>query len=152
MKNRRDFLKQTSFLCGGVLLAGTALTTESCKVKTATSAPTITPNAVVDGKVNIPVDDFKELNSRIIEVSSAGPMVTKITLLVNKNPDGTYTAFEYICPHERGPLVKEGDKLVCPWHNSQFTLNGDLIQGPAKTGLTKYPVTVEKGNVVVKVS
>jgi Rieske Fe-S protein len=41
------------------------------------------------------------------------------------------------CPHAGCQVNKEGDKYVCPCHNSQFKLDGTLIQGPATTGLKK---------------
>lgn len=147
MKNRRDFLKQTSFICGGMLLAGGALSNQGCKIKAAANAATnATPLAVVDGKVKIPVADFTDLNSKVINVPS-GPQ-----LLINKNADGTYTAFEYKCTHAGGPLEKQGNELVCPWHDSRFGLDGSLKKGPAKKGLKGYPASIEDGNVVIKVA
>ena len=41
------------------------------------------------------------------------------------------------CPHQGCQVKKDGDKYVCPCHNSQFKLDGSLIQGPATTGLKK---------------
>lgn len=152
MKNRRDFLKQTTFLCGGALLAGAAITTEACKTKAVaatTTTTTTTPAntiALVDGKVKIPVSEFSAANAKVYEPA------TGFKLLVNKNADGTYSAFEYKCPHAGGPLEKKGEELVCPWHDSRFKLDGSLIKGPAVRGLTTYPATVEGTDIVVKVS
>lgn len=146
MDNRRNFLKKSTALCGGALLAGMALSA-GCKTPAVAAANGAKPTAItmVNGEVSIPVSDFKELNARVIDVAK-GPK-----LLVTKNADGTYSALEYKCPHAGGPLENRDGELVCPWHDSRFTLDGTLKQGPAKTGLTKYPTTINGDVILVKV-
>lgn len=37
------------------------------------------------------------------------------------------------CTHSGGPILynKNKDILYCPWHDSQFTMAGKVIKGPA---------------------
>lgn len=149
MKNRRDFLKNTTMGCSALVLGAMGISAlNACKAKPAngatggTTAPVILP--VADKTVKLPVADFKDVNAKVVNISSGQ------TLLINKNPDGTFSAFEYKCPHAGGPLEKQGDELVCPWHDSRFGLDGSLHKGPSKTGLKSFPASVENSEVVVK--
>jgi len=153
MKNdRRDFLKKSTFMCGGLLLGGAILAAEGCKTPAAVAGGTTTGGAtpaaltITNGAVMVPVADFKELKAKVVDVEK-GPK-----LLINKNADGTYTAFEFKCTHEGGPLEKRGDTFVCPWHNTIYGLDGSLKQGPATTPMLQYPTSVDGDNVVVKVA
>lgn len=54
-----------------------------------------------------------------------------------------------VCPHQ-GCLVTQvqGDVVTCPCHGSEFNVNsGDVLRGPAQTGLAKASVTVKDGNI-----
>jgi cytochrome b6-f complex iron-sulfur subunit len=155
MKNdRRDFLKKSGFMCGGLLLGTMLLTAEGCKTPAAVATTTTggaTPPmpgklTITDGAVKVPVADFKELKAKLVDVEK-GPL-----LLINKNADGTYSAFEFKCTHEGGPLEKHGDEFVCPWHNTIYGLDGSLKSGPAKTPMLSFPTSVDGDNVVVKVA
>lgn len=70
-------------------------------------------------------------------------------LVLVQPEEGTITAFEGTCPHQGSRLpVPEDGVITCPAHSSQFNAtDGSLIQGPATTGLTEVPVTVEDGQV-----
>jgi NADPH-dependent 2,4-dienoyl-CoA reductase/sulfur reductase-like enzyme/nitrite reductase/ring-hydroxylating ferredoxin subunit len=66
---------------------------------------------------------------------------------------GTVHAFSADCPHAGAPL-EEGTvcngHIVCPWHKGSFEIaTGKVLQPPALTGLDRYPVTVENGDVMV---
>ncbi len=66
---------------------------------------------------------------------------------------GEVHALDGVCPHQGGPLGQgkvEDGCVYCPWHGWQFELStGEHVHGkePART----YPVTVEDGDVYVKV-
>ena len=53
-----------------------------------------------------------------------------------------------------GPLeqgTREGDTVVCPWHNSRFDLcTGRAIDGPAVFPQSGYETRVENGKIEVK--
>jgi len=62
-----------------------------------------------------------------------------------------YVAFDDRCTHRGGSLA--GGALICgtvqcPWHGSQFDTSGGQVKaGPAKAGITIYPVTEDNGKV-----
>ena len=71
--------------------------------------------------------------------------------VVTQPQSGTFKAFDTTCPHQ-GCAVSglQGDQLVCPCHQSHFALaTGDVVSGPAPTGLTPKKVTVSGSSLTV---
>jgi nitrite reductase/ring-hydroxylating ferredoxin subunit len=64
-------------------------------------------------------------------------------------------AFEARCPHAGGPLALgklRGPVVVCPWHLFPFDLRtGKVVSGESTLQLTRYPVSVEGGEILVDV-
>ncbi|CAN7669353.1 FAD-dependent oxidoreductase [Caballeronia sp. LjRoot31] len=62
-------------------------------------------------------------------------------------------AFSADCPHAGAPLEQGAicnGRIVCPWHKGTFAVaDGSLIEPPPLTGLQRYPVVIENGNVLV---
>ncbi len=71
------------------------------------------------------------------------------------NVEGTLHAISDYCPHEgitltAGYGLVHGRTIICMLHSSLFDVDtGDVFDGPAETGLTKYTVNVEDGWVYV---
>ena len=57
------------------------------------------------------------------------------------------------CTHRGAPL-HEGELLagciVCPWHGSEFALDGSVVHGPATRPQAAYEVRVVDGQVLVR--
>ncbi|MEI6649520.1 MAG: Rieske (2Fe-2S) protein [Actinomycetes bacterium] len=60
-----------------------------------------------------------------------------------------FTAINLSCTHNGVTVMEQGKAWVCPAHGSQFALNGKLINGPARTGLMKYPVSATSSAVII---
>ncbi|MFN8474748.1 MAG: Rieske 2Fe-2S domain-containing protein [Anaerolineae bacterium] len=65
------------------------------------------------------------------------------------NCAGTFYATSTTCTHADGPL-DEGDLqdciVTCPWHGSRFDVrDGHVVEGPAKTPVQTYKVTITDG-------
>jgi apoptosis-inducing factor 3 len=62
-------------------------------------------------------------------------------------------AYQGECPHAQAPLdegVVCNGRLICPWHKAMFTVeDGQVCEPPALSGLTRYPVKVVDGDVLV---
>jgi len=56
-----------------------------------------------------------------------------------------YTAFSLRCPHQGITVTKTETGWMCNAHNSEFEADGDLVLGPATTGLSKVPIKVSRG-------
>lgn len=71
-------------------------------------------------------------------------------VVVTQATAGTFAAFSTTCPHQGCAVAKvEGESIVCPCHGSTFTLDGSVVAGPARTGLTIRTVTVSGGELTL---
>ena len=61
-------------------------------------------------------------------------------LFVHRTEDASYVAVLAECTHRRCTPEPEGDRLVCPCHGSEYTLSGELLEGPAERDLPRFPV------------
>jgi cytochrome b6-f complex iron-sulfur subunit len=88
--------------------------------------------------------DIKSSGSVSI-MSSAG-----LPLIVFGHGDDEFTALEKKCPH-LGCMVELLDgELVCPCHGAKFSLDGELLGGPAPRGLKRFDVQMRPdGHVFV---
>jgi nitrite reductase/ring-hydroxylating ferredoxin subunit/uncharacterized membrane protein len=99
----------------------------------------------------VPVLDETELSQdemRRVEVSGTA------VLLSRSGKDGRVCAIAATCNHMGGPLEqgdREGDTVVCPWHESRFDLcSGKTIDGPAVFPQSGYQTRVREGKIEVK--
>jgi nitrite reductase/ring-hydroxylating ferredoxin subunit len=71
------------------------------------------------------------------------------------NLDGSFHAFANRCPHQGGPLSKgrlEDGVMICPWHLWRFDARTGRPHFPeGYTGVARYPVKVENGQIFVGV-
>jgi nitrite reductase (NADH) small subunit len=66
------------------------------------------------------------------------------------NINGTYYAFQNICPHRGGPVGEgevEDNTITCPWHGFRFDLRtGTCAFNPAMK-LTLYDIQVDGSDI-----
>ncbi|MGH7902483.1 MAG: Rieske (2Fe-2S) protein [Thermodesulfobacteriota bacterium] len=71
------------------------------------------------------------------------------------NSNGTYYAIDNECTHVGGPLSDgelEGDKVICPWHGSEFDIKtGEVLCPPAKQSVKNYKVLIEGDSIKIEV-
>lgn len=60
-----------------------------------------------------------------------------------------FKAFSLRCPHQGAIVERDAAGWICPAHGSEFESDGDLVLGPATTGLARIPSRVTKGEVIV---
>ncbi|MEQ8331352.1 MAG: Rieske (2Fe-2S) protein [Longimicrobiales bacterium] len=73
-------------------------------------------------------------------------------IFLHRAASGEWSAVHARCTHRGCQPEPVGERLVCPCHGSEFELDGALLEGPAATGLTRYPVAVDGTDVVVTVA
>lgn len=98
----------------------------------------------------VPVMDESELpedGMRRVETDGVGILLARTT-------DGEVRAIAARCNHFSGPLEegeREGDTVVCPWHQSRFDLNsGEPLEGPAVFPQSRYETRVRDGNIEIR--
>jgi Rieske Fe-S protein len=68
---------------------------------------------------------------------------------VTRATKSKYVAFQMLCPHNNYVVEPGPSGWVCNAHGSQFKANGDLVLGPATTGLPKVAIKVSRGVATV---
>jgi Rieske Fe-S protein len=82
------------------------------------------------------------------DVPVGSGLVVDETLIVQPSAD-EFAAFSAVCPHQ-GEIVAAPDadgNIVCPRHQSTWTIEGALEQGPAEVNLPEVAITVENGEI-----
>lgn len=69
-------------------------------------------------------------------------------IIVRKNDD--YSVFSARCSH-LGCIINKikGDELICPCHGSRFSLNGDVLEGPASKKLARLNFNIDHNNGIL---
>lgn len=82
------------------------------------------------------------------DIPVGGGIVAGETVIVQPTAD-EFLAFSAVCPHLGTIVDPPNDEglIVCPNHQSAFDMEGGLVNGPAETGLSEVPITVEDGSV-----
>lgn len=77
-------------------------------------------------------------------------------VLLARGEGGEICAISGTCSHLGGPLAqgtREGDTVICPWHNSRFSLcTGEVIDGPATFPQPSFETRVRDGAVEVRLA
>jgi len=91
-------------------------------------------------------DELPDREMRRVEAEGVG-------ILLSRASDGRVCAIAATCNHFSGPLqegTRDGDTVVCPWHNSRFDLcTGKVLAGPAVFPQAIYETRVRDGNIAV---
>jgi cytochrome b6-f complex iron-sulfur subunit len=151
--SRRDFFRNTWLASMGVSLLGF----------TGASLGFLWPTlrGGFGAKINLGgVDDLKqELSSLPGGIKYFAEARTYMTLYDGKDPAGIYEGFiaegliatYQKCAHLgcRVPFCETSKWFECPCHGSQYNRAGEYKSGPAPTGLSHFPITIDGGNIIV---
>lgn len=140
---RRDFIKKSAF---GVVVGGTVLS--SFNIESFASAPAAKAVKILGDDLVIKLAD----NAALSKVG--GTVKVNDELMLIRKSETEFLAIKTICTHKGCDVELEGDKFVCPCHGSEFTLDGKVTQGPAKSDLKTFETLFDsdKGTVTVKTS
>lgn len=102
------------------------------------------------------LSDLPDDGMKRVEVKTDADGKSKSTPILLIRQGSTVHAFGADCPHAGAPL-EEGalchGRLVCPWHKATFDIaSGSIVEPPALAPLTRYPVRVENGDVLVSLA
>ena len=145
---RREFLKITGLLAGGVAIGSTPFLA-GCGFPT---APEIDANtySLVGNTVTIMLE-------RIPQLSQVGGSVAirsdndKIHLIIARTGEGNFVVALNECPHREKPLGYDhkAGAFICASGKSEFGLDGTVLAGPAENPLPIYQWRVERDELIV---
>lgn len=70
-------------------------------------------------------------------------------LLIQRKEDASYHALLMECTHKQCTISLAGEKLVCPCHGSEFSLEGKVIKSPAEADLKTFNVIEDESNIYI---
>jgi Rieske Fe-S protein len=143
---RRSVLAAAGVVGAAGILAACGSSTDSNSATPATSASgSGQPDTVTD----VPEDQAAIAATKDVPVGGA-TFVESRGIVVSQPTNGEFKAFEARCPHQGCMVTDTEDKdLLCPCHGSLFSAEtGDVVRGPARTGLPEVQIKVSGENIV----
>lgn len=97
-----------------------------------------------------PAAAAETVEAKLVPVGMAVYLEASNTV-VTQASEGDYHAFDATCPHQGCAVNQAVDgELKCPCHGSRFDLtSGEVLGGPAQTGLTERAVSLKGQELVV---
>ena len=138
---RRDFIKRLEWAAAGALCAGATLSfmTGGCTGFRYVSY-SIMGNRLVVRRVDFGAGSYALLEN---------PQIPR-AIYLQRWPDDTFSALLTRCTHQGCEVEPAGDRLACPCHGSEYSLTGDVLQGPAERALFAYTVTADAENIYIE--
>ncbi len=83
-------------------------------------------------------------------IKTADPNDSTRPIIVTRISQDEVAAFSSRCTHKGCEVpLPAGNSIVCPCHQATFDGSGNLLSGPATTGLKKYEVTFDGAIVTI---
>lgn len=85
--------------------------------------------------------------------SGSVTLIAKGHFYLARLDDGGFLAISRKCTHLgcAVPWVAEREQFECPCHASLFDMTGNVIKAPAPRALDLYPITFERGSILVDI-
>ena len=145
MASRRDVLK-----CLGAALfssaGGAFLITNGCSAGLATYRAKISQNKIVIPKAQAP--QLASPNG-ILQVYAPGLSAPIILRFVEGHG---VVALLSVCTHRSCEVRPFPDSLVCPCHDSEYDIYGEVVDGPARQPLKRFEVEDDSQAWIIKIS
>ncbi len=136
---RRDFLKLTWMALGGLVAL------EMGAITLAYMQPRLAEGEFGDLITAGKVDDFPP---------GSVTYIPNGRFYLSRLADGGFLALYQRCTHLgcNVPWDQAQNNFVCPCHNSQFSIEGDVLNPPAPRPLDLFAVSIQDGQVIVDTS
>jgi cytochrome b6-f complex iron-sulfur subunit len=136
---RREFIQKSILFVGGAIGASWLLS--ACGKSNSSPAASTAPN------VNFTIDISK---TPYTSLQTNGNYVYVNTTIVARDSVGNFVALYDVCPHAGCTIAfNSTNQFPCPCHGSIFDESGNVVQGPATSGVKKYTCTVKGTQLTV---
>jgi len=146
--SRREFLKATSFLVGGLAIGSTTFLA-GCGFP---AAPQIDGDAysVEEDKMIVKLDRVPEL-SKVGGAASIMHDSERISVIIARLDNSDYVVASNQCTHRERPMGYDSEtrQLVCSSGKSKFMLDGSIVRGPAERPLHIYGWSLNQNNLII---
>lgn len=114
-------------------------------VQTACGGLPYVPATPLGSQLRINAGDMGPLGRAFVAVPGSDRPV-----FLHRTAEGAYVAVLAECTHRRCLPEPAGDRLVCPCHGSEYTLSGEVVEGPAERDLPRFEVREEDAVLVIE--
>jgi cytochrome b6-f complex iron-sulfur subunit len=129
---RREFIQKSLLLVGGTIGASWLLS--ACGKSSTTTPAAAGPN--VNFTIDLSTTQYSSLKTN-------GNYVYVNSIIVARDSSGNFIALYEVCPHAGCTIMFNGtNQFPCPCHGSIFDESGNVVQGPATSGVKKYTCTL----------
>lgn len=152
--DRRKFLGWVSV---GVLASHLPVVLAACNSGTSNTEEPQADKTTPEIDKSVREDGFQALGT-VEQLDQDGKILDKNSaakpILIFRNPDtNTIAAVNPTCTHQGCTVEFKADakNLACPCHGSKFSLDGEVVEGPASKPLDQFEAKQENNLVLVKV-
>lgn len=140
---RRQFIKACCLGVGGAIVASSI---QSCGMNYYANYTRDNTNLVV------PKSEFWEFRNEkkvhrkfvLLDGGSEG-----FPICIQKTNNNSYVATLMKCTHRGCELNVGGGIYTCPCHGSEFSINGEVLEGPADVNLKMYQIKTDDENIYI---
>lgn len=100
-----------------------------------------------DGRLLVDLKAISAL-AKVGGATSIGSL-SGVPVAIARTGTSKYIAFNLQCTHQGVTVTRSENGWVCSAHLSEFKADGDLVLGPATTGLVRVPIKVIRGVATV---
>ncbi len=116
-------------------------------IQTPTAVANTSVKKLPNGRISVNLKKVKEL-SKVGGSVKVGNVKGR-PVAIARTGSSSYLAFSLSCPHQGVTVSQTEDGWRCEAHGSEFESTGELVFGPATTGLQKLPMKINRGVAVI---
>tara|TARA_R110001592_G_scaffold134905_4_gene350794 strand:+ start:5341 stop:5784 length:444 start_codon:yes stop_codon:yes gene_type:complete len=143
---RREFIKNTCLCAIGIPLGISLL--ESCSLNYYAKYSKANNQLVVPLNEFVNVRNTKEINRKYVLIDAKVEGID-FPICLYKKEENKFVASLLKCTHRGCELNVGGGIYTCPCHGSEFTIEGEVIEGPAEEKLKIFKTTIDNENIYV---
>jgi len=110
------------------------------------TVPWYTADVLSPSELALPLTVFTPEDPRVVLHSH----LLDAPLLVGPAANGQHVALDLTCTHRACTVGIGRERLECPCHGSQFTFEGEVLNGPAELPLARYPLEERDGFLILR--
>ena len=149
--SRRDFVKITTAVLGTIMGAVIGLPAIGYLIDPALRARKTDAWIPLGKLADFAVDQPTLFNFTRSKVNGWEKTVNSYGVFVVRKSDTEATVLSNVCTHLSCRVNWNGDQkeFICPCHNAQFGIQGEILGGPPPRPLDRYQTKVEDGNLSI---
>lgn len=141
---RRNFLKTCCYSIVGAPIIASSL--QSCQVTHYATARNEGNRLVIAKSEFWKIKNGKRINRSFVLIGNNNE---SFPICVQKLNENKYVASLMKCTHQGCELNVGGGIYTCPCHGSEFSITGEVLEGPAEENLKTFEINTDNENIYI---